>query len=199
MTPDGPCWYFGSQLASEDVDFLQALTAQADHSYVPETPAQLKCLDEIIERLNVSNVTHRIEAGPYYWFPQAVSMPGPAELLDPADACRLTGELEAWRDAAAYYRPFAVSLEGAEIAAVCCSVRRRARAHIAGCETEPAYRRRGHAARAVSHWAEAVLRQNAVPFYNTSWENTASQKTAMATGAIQFAAGIAIYPVTATL
>ena len=61
---------------------------------------------------------------------------------------------------------------------VCRSVRITPAAHEAGVETLPAFRGRGYAPDVVAGWARVVQSLGAMPFYSTSWENTASQAVA---------------------
>lgn len=67
--------------------------------------------------------------------------------------------------------------------AVCASVRISGQGHETGVETDPAYRRRGYATRAVAAWSQEVKRRG-VPlcFYSTSWENDASRHVAARLG-----------------
>jgi hypothetical protein len=62
--------------------------------------------------------------------------------------------------------------------AVCRSVRITPAAHEAGVETLSAFRGRGYAQDVVAGWARVVQSLGALPFYGTSWENTASQAVA---------------------
>jgi predicted GNAT family acetyltransferase len=66
--------------------------------------------------------------------------------------------------------------------AVCASARQTRSACEAGVETHPAFRRRGHAARVVRHWAKLVIESGATPLYSTSWRNQASSRLAIALG-----------------
>ena len=189
----GYCWYFGHRIEQTIAERLTALLENENHAYDPNKPISLDCYEELLNCLSSDASQLRIETGPFYWYPNVTEVSGSTELLDKADQHRLVEELESWRDALGFYCPTAASLDCQEVAAICSSVRKRPVAHIAGCETSVRFRGQGHAKKAVARWVNAVQALNAVPFYNTSWANTASQKVAIATNAAQFAVGIAIY------
>jgi len=83
----------------------------------------------------------------------------------------LTAELPAWQ-------PFLALVEEGRAVSVCRSVRITPGTHEAGVETLPAFRGRGYAQDVVAGWARVVQSLGAMPFYSTSWEDTASQAVA---------------------
>lgn len=194
-TAEGNCWYFGRDLGSDVVDTLGALLVAEPVGERLLDPAA--CETGLLKILNThaseNFVESRVESGPFYWFRDPVVPVGASLELDADKTEKLTDELESWRSAVPYYRPFVVSLEGDSAAAVCASVRSTETAYVAGCETESRYRRRGHAASAVSGWAKAVQERDAIAFYNTDWENIASQRTAVAAGAVIFGVALVVF------
>ena len=72
----------------------------------------------------------------------------------------------------------------------CYSCRLTDRAAEAGVETLEDYRGRGYAPAVVAAWARAVRETGRIPFYSTSWDNTASQAVAGKLGLVQYAMSI---------
>ncbi len=135
-------------------------------------------LDAYIELLSEHAAIGEIEAGPDF-----VLLPGP-DL--PAGVMRISGEnsalLEANFDWAArhleVFSPvFAVVQDGAAVS-IAISTREPSRAIEAGVATVEAYQRRGYATRVIAAWAREVAELGHVPLYRTSWDNTASRRTA---------------------
>lgn len=106
--------------------------------------------------------------------------------MTPDNASLLSPYLEDWRADVSAGVPMTAALEGGRAVAVCCSVRVTPQAHEAGVETHPDFRRRGHAARAVSAWARAVREIDRMPLYSTSWDNAASRALAGKLGLIRY-------------
>jgi predicted GNAT family acetyltransferase len=98
--------------------------------------------------------------------------------IDASNARLLQTQMPDWLPDVGHRSPFLAAIENDQAVAVCASVRISAAAHEAGIETHSEYRQRGHAARVVAAWAEAVLAMGATPYYSTSWENSASQAVA---------------------
>lgn len=78
--------------------------------------------------------------------------------------------------------PWAMSIVGEHIAAICFSSRLTAAAAEAGLRTEPEFRRQGHGAAATAAWARLVIESGRVAFYSTSADNVASQRVAASLG-----------------
>jgi RimJ/RimL family protein N-acetyltransferase len=97
-----------------------------------------------------------------------------------------------WIDVALAWQPLVAALEGRHAVSVCGSVRRTGEAHEAGVDTAPAFRRRGHAHRAVAAWLVEVKRLGREPLYSTSWQNAASQALAASLGLTMFGTDFAV-------
>jgi RimJ/RimL family protein N-acetyltransferase len=85
----------------------------------------------------------------------------------------------------------AMVVDGAAVS-LCYSCRLTDRAAEAGLETLEEYRGRGYAPAVVAAWARAVRDAGRIPFYSTSWDNTASQAVARKLGLVQYAVMFAI-------
>jgi hypothetical protein len=75
-------------------------------------------------------------------------------------------------------QPCVACIRQGRIVSQCRSVRISPRAHEAGLETLEGFRGRGLAPLVTAGWARAVRQTGALPFYSTSWKNTASQNVA---------------------
>ena len=191
QTIDGACWYCRHDLASTVADAVDGLLATEGEAESLATGPL--CQDDLVKVLGAEDDEMHVESGPFYWFRDPVVPIGQTTQLKAEEAGLLTGELQSWNDAVPFYRPFVASFEVRDVAAICASVRSTSSAHIAGCETESKYRRRGHALNVVSAWARAVQDLDAIAFYNTDWSNVASRHTAVAAGAVQFGVAVAVF------
>jgi hypothetical protein len=81
-------------------------------------------------------------------------------------------------------KAFAVVRDGAAVS-LCFSSRLDDRSAEAGLETVPDYRGQGLAALVTQSWAASVHDSGRIPFYSTSFDNTASQAVARKLGLIQ--------------
>ena len=187
---------YRADLPSDLIDELETLwlTEPVSES-VSEFPVHHERYLELIDaRIGAKPVS----AGPVYCVraENAGSIPPPdskvAELL-PDDTSFLQQWLHDWLDYLSCARPFLVTVSGDAAVSVCCSVRITTKAHEAGVETAPNYRRHGYGVAAVAAWAIAVRSMKRVPLYSTSWENVASQavarKLAMMPVGVDFSVG----------
>jgi hypothetical protein len=130
-----------------------------------------------------------VERGPAFLCPPDLA-PSPtlpaATVVTMANAECLRPLLPEWLTDVPHYQPMLALMHGDEAVALCCSVRRTARAHEAGVETAPSMRGRGYALAVVSAWAEAVRSLGQVPLYSTSWANAGSRAVARRLELIQF-------------
>ena len=135
----------------------------------------------------------RLETGPFYWFPALRRDPARTTAVPTAENVTLSSGLAAWADALPHWRPVGVALEGGQAIAICASVRRSKSACVAGCETDVAFRGRGHGGEAVTRWVAAVQATERLAFYNTEWSNAASQRLAARAGAEPFGEGLHLF------
>lgn len=77
-------------------------------------------------------------------------------------------------------------IQDSQAVAVCSSVRLNRQAAEAGVHTLEASRGKGYAVMVTALWANLVLERGLMPFYSTSWENTASQGVARKLNAQMF-------------
>ncbi len=128
--------------------------------------------------------------GPAYDFPRALPAAPDTAVVTPERAALLRPHLAPWLEDVERGALVVAALAGGEAVAVCATVRATPAAVEAGVETAPAFRRRGHGARAVAAWARLVRDAGLVPLYSTSWENAASRALARALGLRPFGADL---------
>jgi len=183
----GNSWLFRYDLCHQTVMTMESLCLQEPIRDPLDQPPIF--FNDYMRLLDADYSSDAVGSGPFYWFADAIDPTGHAIEIDSSNIDLLRGELEPWTRAVPHYQPFRASIQDGRAVSVCASVRRTKLAHVAGCETDSAYRGRGHASSAVSSWACAVQQQGAVPFYNTDWGNVASQRVAQGLGARLFAWG----------
>ena len=130
---------------------------------------------------------HNIEGGPAYYLP---------ELDPPSSAVRITPENMTLLKAHYPYTlstfeecsPIVVMVVDGTAVSACFTARNTARVAEAGVYTVDTYRGRGYALETVRGWAGAIRALGKLPFYSTSWSNTASQAVATKLGAVQYGA-----------
>lgn len=184
-TAHGSVWRFRHDVDDGVARELEALCRAEPHGdeflHPPHGAAPYQAL------LARAAPVERTWTGPAYCFPSPASTgTSGAVRITRDNAELLRPHLEAWLGDVASAQPMLAVVDGSAAVCVCCSVRITPRAHEAGVETAPAFRGRGHAARAVAAWAAAVAATGAVPLYSTSWENTASQAVARTLGLRRF-------------
>jgi GNAT acetyltransferase len=183
-TVQGSVWWLRHDLDEALVNGLEAVCREGSLSSHPVAdPAMVERLSAV---LTVAAPVERVWVGPAFVCPQMSSAGGSAVRVDRANADLLSPFLEDWRADAERGVPMAVSLEDRRAVSVCCSVRQTEQAHEAGVETHPAFRGRGHGARAVTGWANGVRNLGRVALYSTSWDNEASRRLAATLGLEQF-------------
>lgn len=74
--------------------------------------------------------------------------------------------------------PITAVVKDGQAVAVCSCVRQSSAAAEAGVFTLEQHRGHGYAAQVTALWANLVYQRKILPFYSTSWENTASQGVA---------------------
>jgi GNAT superfamily N-acetyltransferase len=177
-TPEWEICRCHARLAGDVVAELEA-AAQAPRGRPRDWPL------EYGRYLNILGSAGRVtamRAGPLYRAPAPPPGQGPATRITAANASLLSGGLDEWLpDVAAGLPMCAVIVDGRAVS-LCASVNAARGAHAAGVETLPAYRGRGLASQAVAAWAQAVLDDDATPFYATTFDNVASQGVARRLG-----------------
>ena len=175
-TRAGNLWRFRADLPESLIEALEALcvdepVGQAFHCPPRHVAAYVRLLD-------THAPVHTLGMGPAYHF---TAYPEPSRsllALTATDAEKLRGGFEALIAELPSWQPFLALVEEGRAVSVCRSVRITPAAHEAGVETLPEFRGKGYAQDVVAGWAQVVQSLGAIPFYSTSWENTASQAVA---------------------
>lgn len=183
-TADGNVWWFRHDVDAALAKDLQALCAARPTSR--EVDADVARPESFIALLSRVEPVRKTWAGPAFRFPSDLPGDELAARVTSDNATVLSPYLDAWRDDVVASAPMIVILDGGKDVSICASVRATPQAHEAGVETHPDFRRRGHAARAVSAWAKAVREMDRIPLYSTSWENETSRALADKLGLIQY-------------
>jgi len=152
-------------------------------------------LDAMLTALRLDHEPAIGHYGPDYRFPGEIPAPdgvtpitrGNLNLLR-----RMVGRMDALDRDFDHVEPWmAMVVEGAAVA-TCYSCRRSNRAAEARVDTLDDYRGRGYASAVVAAWARAVRETGRIPFYSTSWDNTASQAVARKLGLVQYGVSISL-------
>lgn len=128
----------------------------------------------------------RVWVGLAYRFPEHIAPPTNVIQLSSENAGLLRGDFAEMVSELNSWQPYLAIIEDARAVSICRSVRISSRAHEAGVNTLPSYRRRGHATSVVAAWAFAIRALNLIPLYSTSWDNVASQGVARRLGLVQY-------------
>jgi len=180
-TREGNLWRFRGDLGKDLVDRLTGYCRDEPFLDDPLSPPRYQ---RDYERLLGRQAA--LEAaweGPAYAF-LSPTPAGTSVAINSINAHLLRTGMADWLPDVAHRAPFMAAVEDGQAVAVCASVRITKAAHEAGVETQPSYRRKGHALDVVSSWANAVQALGALPLYSTSWDNDASQAVARRLGAI---------------
>ena len=156
-------WPFVSDQEPDDTDALKPLLAD----YAPKA---------------------KTGGGPAYLFPQDIAGAAGITLVERSNAGVMKNNFADEIPEIDYVQPCYVVLDEAAAVSMCRTVRRLPQAAEAGVETHAAHRGRGYAMKTVAAWATAVMAEDRIPFYSTSWENKASQRVAAKLGLTQCAA-----------
>lgn len=189
-TSDGNLCWLGRDIDDELAAELEALCEAERTGF--ETEPHSNRDRPFIDRLSREAPTTRIWAGPVFVVPANVPGSSTAVRVIPDNIAVLSPYLEAWREDVAAGTPTAAVITGDNAVSVCASVRITARAHEAGVETHPDFRRLGHAAQAVAAWANMVRERGGVPLYSTSWSNRPSRGLARKLRLVQFGSDLHI-------
>ncbi len=185
-TLEGNLWRFRADLEPEIVSELEQLCRNEPVTSDLTMPlCQSSAIREVLAR---TAPIQKEEQGPAYWVAIDQPVTAHAVLITPANLELLRVNFPDWLKPPPYYElgPAAVTVVDGLAVAICCCVRVPGRATEAGVETAAAYRGKGYAPAAVAFWAAAVRQVGIIPFYDTSWENLASQRVAQKLGMVQY-------------
>jgi hypothetical protein len=128
--------------------------------------------------------------GPAYQFPDNLPVSANVTRMTDADLPLLLGIWNSMEEIEREFevrQPFCAVIEDGVAVSQCFSARLTDRAAAAGVETLEKYRGRGYASAVVAAWAKMVIDSGRIPFYDTWWENVASQAVARKLGLIHYA------------
>jgi RimJ/RimL family protein N-acetyltransferase len=175
-TRAGNLWRFRADLPESLIEALEALCM--DEPVGMEFHRPPHHIEAYVRLLETHAPVHTLWMGPAYHCTAYPEPSRPLLALTATHAEMLRGGFEALIAELPAWQPFLALVEEGRAVSVCRSVRITPEAHEAGVETLPAFRGRGYAQDVVAGWARAVQALGAMPFYSTSWENTASQAVA---------------------
>lgn len=169
------------QVAAE----LSSLAAAEPLAYDFEAPPRQ--LYPLLHALRRHGSAKDLWRGPAFTFPEELATPPAhvAQLLR-GETHLLHPDLAPWAIDFPACEPAFAAFEGSIAVAICATVRSSRGGAEAGVETAGAFRGRGFAPAATAAWAQAIRDSGRVPFYSTSWENTASQAVARKLNLILF-------------
>ncbi len=188
QTSEGNQRWFRNDLEDEVVHQLESLCGREPiRTDLHGPPANSRRYEALLaEHTPIESVW----AGPAYYVPEEIEAPENTVLISEDDRDLLSPFLEDWFDDVSECQPFAVALQDGRAVSLCATVRTTAEADEAGVETHPDFRGHGFAGQVVAAWAKAVRHLGRLPFYSTSWQNTASQAVAKKLGLVQFGADV---------
>jgi hypothetical protein len=172
-TRAGNLWRFRADLPASLIEALDALCV--DEPVGTEFHSNPRHGAAYVRLLETHAPVHPLWMGPAYHITAYPEPSRPLLALTATHAERLRGGFETLVAELPAWQPFLALVEEGRVVSVCRSVRITPAAHEAGVETLPDFRGRGYAQDVVAGWARAVRSLGAIPFYSTSWENTASQ------------------------
>ena len=184
QTSEGNQRWFRHDLEDGIVQRLESLCEQepirTDLQGPPGTSAGYEAL--LAEHAAIESVW----AGPAYYVPDEIEAPETTVMICEDNRDLLRPFLEDWFDDIDECQPFAAVLQDGRAVSLCATVRTTDKADEAGVDTHPDFRGHGFAGQVVAAWATAVHDLGRVPFYSTSWQNTASQAVARKLGLVHF-------------
>lgn len=175
-TSQGNIWRFRTDLPETLVEKLEALCR--DEPITRDLQTQPRHFEKYLRLLEIHESVQTIWQGPAYHFTNLVEPSRPVTAITETNAellgegfSELIPELPTWQ-------PFVAIVENGRAVSVCRSVRITPEAHEAGVETLSEFRGKDYAKDVVAGWARLVISRGAIPLYDTSWENLASQGVA---------------------
>jgi GNAT superfamily N-acetyltransferase len=192
-TREGNAWRVRHDVPEHIVQRLHALVAAEP---VPDDlQAPPVCLDAALDALRLDDEPVVGHHGPHYRFPAGMPVPDGVTRITRENLHllrRMVGRIDALDRDFDHVEPWmSMVVDGAAVAS-CFSSRLTDRAAEARVDTLEEYRGRGYAPAVVAAWARAVRDSGRVPFYGTSWDNTASQAVARKLNLVQFGVGLAL-------
>ena len=194
-TREGNIWRVRHDVPAPIAQELEALaTAEPVSDDLEAPPVHL---DAMIEALRPGHEPGVPERDLAYRFPREIAMPESAGVtrITRANTPLLRRMVSDLADVEAGLEHgdivMAMVVDGAAVS-VCSCARLTDRAAEAGVDTLEDCRGRGYAPAVVAAWARAVRETGRIPFYSTSWENTASQAVARKLGLVRYAVGISL-------
>jgi RimJ/RimL family protein N-acetyltransferase len=175
-TKEGNLWRFRADVTATLVQDLEML--YRDEPIARDLQNQPRHFETYLKLLESHESVQKVWQGPAYHFTNLVEPSRPVTAITETSAellgegfSELIPELPTWQ-------PFVAVVENGRAVSICRSVRITLEAHEAGVETLSDFRGKGYAKDVVAGWARLVRSMGAVPLYDTSWENTASQAVA---------------------
>lgn len=169
----------GAGLPQELVDRLGAI--RADQLLPSGTAAYI----EAIERELIPFGKWSRQGGPAYRFPRVPDFSEhPVEITQQTRSVLIGKKQWLYDEYNLWGTAFMVIRDGIAVA-TCFSSRIDDRSAEAGVWTDPGYRGQGLAGFVTQSWAAAVFASGRIPFYSTSFDNTASQAVARKLGLVQ--------------
>ena len=184
----GNLWRFHKDLPESLVTDLSRLCLK-ETGNILDAPIYLNDYQSLLEAYCPDR---QVWQGPAYYRKSKISGYRAGTAITQSNKAVVEKHLNDWLADIPYWQPFMVSLENGQAVAVCATVRRTKDAAEAGVETATGYRRKGHAARAVASWTNAILEKGLIPLYSTSWDNKASQAIANKLGFSLFGSDFSI-------
>jgi RimJ/RimL family protein N-acetyltransferase len=175
-TREGNVWRFRADLPETLIEPLKELCV--DEPVSQALNSKPRHVEDYLRLLETHAPVQTIWQGPAYQFTEYLETSRPVVAITQANAELLHGGFEGLIPELPDWQPFLAVVENGQAVSVCRSVRITPNAHEAGVETLPDFRGKGYAKDVVAGWARLVRSMGAIPLYDTSWENTASQAVA---------------------
>jgi RimJ/RimL family protein N-acetyltransferase len=175
-TREGNLWRFRADVPATLIEKLEALCI--DEPVLQGFQNKPRHFEDYLRLLETHAPVQNIWQGPAYRFTEYLEPSNPVIAITKANADLLRGGFEELIPELPDWQPFLAVVGNGRAVSVCRSVRITPQAHEAGVETLPDFRGKGYAKDVVAGWARLVRAIGAIPLYDTSWENTASQAVA---------------------
>lgn len=175
-TREGNVWRFRADLSEMLIEELEARCM--DEPLGQEFQSKPRHFEDYLRLLETHAPVQEMWQGPAYRFAEYPAPSRPVVAITKANAELLGRGFEDLIPELPDWQPFLAVVENGRAVSICRSVRITPEAHEAGVETLADFRGKGYAKDGVAGWARLVRAIGAIPLYDTSWENTASQAVA---------------------